>query len=324
MAAPASAATPLSEARDTEPQGQGASDAFSAQRLLFNWHDAYRRALAYLAALPVDGALHSELARQAVEQAAHKGWRDGESAVASTLRVLRESLVGRAAAAEEAEAKFVHWRIDAALAGQVPADLQRGEHGITSQPPLTRGQMVPNHFARRRGRRFLVHGWQRDGGDLKREAEQFRQQSEMLRAKRTRMAWTKVAARRRALMAFLILIPSIIASGFMLQVLPYRERSLLEIPIVVCFGALFGWVSIGFWTATIGFFLLWWRDRFSITESDKEPVNEIPEEVRTAILMPICEEPVERIMAGLKATYLSMQRTGCLDRFDFFILSDTA
>jgi membrane glycosyltransferase len=39
--------------------------------------------------------------------------------------------------------------------------------------------------------------------------------------------------------------------------------------------------------------------------------------------MPICNEPVDRVYAGLQATYESLQRTGRGAHFDFFILSDT-
>ena len=39
--------------------------------------------------------------------------------------------------------------------------------------------------------------------------------------------------------------------------------------------------------------------------------------------MPICNEDVTRVFAGLRATYESLARTGELDRFDFFVLSDS-
>ena len=39
--------------------------------------------------------------------------------------------------------------------------------------------------------------------------------------------------------------------------------------------------------------------------------------------MPICNEDVQRVFAGLRATYESLGRTGALDRFDFYVLSDT-
>ncbi len=40
--------------------------------------------------------------------------------------------------------------------------------------------------------------------------------------------------------------------------------------------------------------------------------------------MPICEEPVDRVFAGLQAIYRSLERTGALGSFDFFVLSDSA
>ena len=43
----------------------------------------------------------------------------------------------------------------------------------------------------------------------------------------------------------------------------------------------------------------------------------------TAVVMPICNEPVDRVFAGLKAIHHSLHRAGTLDRFHFFVLSDT-
>jgi len=39
--------------------------------------------------------------------------------------------------------------------------------------------------------------------------------------------------------------------------------------------------------------------------------------------MPICEEPVERVFAGLRALHRSLERAGALEHFDFFVLSDS-
>ena len=44
---------------------------------------------------------------------------------------------------------------------------------------------------------------------------------------------------------------------------------------------------------------------------------------RAAVVMPICNEDVQRVFAGLRATYESLAQTGALDRFDVFILSDS-
>jgi membrane glycosyltransferase len=110
----------------------------------------------------------------------------------------------------------------------------------------------------------------------------------------------------------------------MTEVLPHQGGTWLEVAIALVFGLLFGWISIGFWTALIGFGLLVGRDRFAITHTIADPPAPIAPEARTAIVMPICEEPVARTFAGLRAVYRSLERTGTLDRFDFFVLSDTA
>jgi membrane glycosyltransferase len=39
--------------------------------------------------------------------------------------------------------------------------------------------------------------------------------------------------------------------------------------------------------------------------------------------MPVCDEPVARVFAGLRATRESLARAGAVDAFDFFILSDS-
>jgi membrane glycosyltransferase len=44
----------------------------------------------------------------------------------------------------------------------------------------------------------------------------------------------------------------------------------------------------------------------------------------TALVFPICNEQVPRVCEGLRATYESLQKTGTLDRFDFYILSDSS
>ena len=102
-------------------------------------------------------------------------------------------------------------------------------------------------------------------------------------------------------MMTLVLLPSIIASQFMLDVLPQKGGNLMEIAIVVFFGALFGWISIGFWTALYGFYTLTRKEeRFKVTHlPEGQEYPPIDESARTAIVMPICEEPVERVFAGL-------------------------
>ena len=99
-----------------------------------------------------------------------------------------------------------------------------------------------------------------------------------------------------------------------------RDR---QTSILILFGILFCWVSAGFWTALMGFLeLLTGHDKYRI--SGKSAGNEpIPKSARTALVMPICNEDVPRVFAGLRATFESVAATGDLDRFDFFVLSDS-
>ncbi len=144
------------------------------------------------------------------------------------------------------------------------------------------------------------------------------------------ISWQKAARIRRVLLLLLIVTTTAIAGSFMARILPHQGRSGLEITLVIFFSLLFAWISIGFWTALLGFFILLRRyDRFAISRlsssvSNVEAESTSPvEHSRTAILIPIYNEDVNRVMAGVKSTYLSLAATGQLAQFDFFILSDS-
>lgn len=157
--------------------------------------------------------------------------------------------------------------------------------------------------------------------------------------------WRHAGSVRRYILLVLMLVQTAIATWYMKTILPYQGWALidpadmfnqgwlqsvlqllpyvLQTGILVLFAILFCWVSAGFWTALMGFLqLLIGRDKYSITASTKgdEPLN--PNN-RTALIMPICNEDVERVFAGLRATYESVRATGDLDQFDIYVLSDS-
>ncbi|MDP1491868.1 hypothetical protein, partial [Klebsiella pneumoniae] len=49
-----------------------------------------------------------------------------------------------------------------------------------------------------------------------------------------------------------------------------------------------------------------------------EPLNPAP---RTALIMPSCNEDVDRVFAGLRATWASVKATGNAAHFDVYLLS---
>jgi membrane glycosyltransferase len=122
-----------------------------------------------------------------------------------------------------------------------------------------------------------------------------------------------------------VLAPSILAGEYFLETLPATVWYPVELAMAVAFGALFGWISIGFWTAVFGFYvLLRGGDRFAITKTEAEPRAPIDAAVRTAVVMPVKDESVERVFAGLRAVRTSLERAGALEACDIFILSDSA
>jgi len=305
-----------------------------ADKLLQDWKEAHTRTITYLDALGIPQRDHDALAADAIARALRaQPWAATSDAVAETLRALRGVLPERYPASRPPAAgldEFVAWRLDAALSarfraqpGATTATLQQRSSGVaSSMPTLLRGSMVPS-FEPHGLHRLFSRGRKRQAQAVARMADAQGEHSAVSR--RRNYHWVHVAHRRRFLLMILVLIPSVIASGFMVNVLPHQGRTWLESAIVLFFGALFGWISIGFWTALLGFFTLAGRpDRFAITHQKDDERGDFTPGGRTAIVMPICHEPVDRVFAGLQAIYQSLERTGTLQHFDFFILSDSS
>ncbi|WP_268799174.1 glucans biosynthesis glucosyltransferase MdoH [Pseudomonas huanghezhanensis] len=208
---------------------------------------------------------------------------------------------------------------------------------LKATPPIRRTKVVPEPWRTN----ILVRGWRRLTGkknppkpskdDLPRDLPKSR--------------WRTVGSIRRYILLILMLGQTIVAGFYMKGILPYQGWSLvsfdeisrqtllqtaaqvlpyaLQSSILLLFGILFCWVSAGFWTALMGFLeLLTGHDKYRISgaSAGNEPIEV---GARTALVMPICNEDVPRVFAGLRATFESVKATGDLDRFDFFILSDS-
>ena len=138
--------------------------------------------------------------------------------------------------------------------------------------------------------------------------------------------------RRRFIFLTLSVLPALYATyvldGLLPKVVTANETVDLaiawgETALLIVFALLTCWLAAGFWTAMLGFFVLvFGGDRQLISRSAK--ADAISPHARTAIVMPICNEDVRRVFAGLRATYESVMRADALDHFDFFVLSDTA
>jgi membrane glycosyltransferase len=135
--------------------------------------------------------------------------------------------------------------------------------------------------------------------------------------------WQRAGALRRLALAALSVLQAGVGTWFMSSVLPYKGAEPLEAAVLAVFAVLFWWVSAGFWTALMGFWVLLRGDRFCITAnlSSQQP---IAPDARTALVMPICNEDVRRVFAGLRATWQSLARSGAAAHFDLFVLSDSS
>ena len=93
---------------------------------------------------------------------------------------------------------------------------------------------------------------------------------------------------------------------------------------LVLFAILFALVAFGAVQAVIGWFCRMGEGDPNRILNSLSPEDEArPVDAPTAIVMPVFNEDTSRIMEGLRVIYRSLEATGQLDAFDFFILSDT-
>src|SRR6267154_5350407 len=92
--------------------------------------------------------------------------------------------------------------------------------------------------------------------------------------------------------------------------------------LLVLFVFLFLPISIGCMHGVCGFVMRGIDDKKQITRLAEYRSRSI-EGTSTAILFPVYNEDVRRVYEGLRATFQSLERSGHLERFDFFILSDS-
>ena len=270
----------------------------------------------YLQRMPISPERRRELLQRVA--------KSGATETSRAMAVLHGELAGHPIDPERAAYDSVRRRLSVAYglpqteAGPVIANDVQERPRLFTVPPFNRTSMAPRSWLRERFPRFARSG----------EAHAHRSGDAAADACPTprdpRGYWYPAAAWRRTLLLALVVAQTMVATDFMTRVLPYQGRQPLEIVVLVLFAILFAWISGGFWTAIAGFLLrLKGSDRYAIsrTAGDDAPIDDA---ARTAIIMPICNENVPRVFAGLRATYDSLARSGELKHFDFFVLSDTS
>jgi membrane glycosyltransferase len=129
--------------------------------------------------------------------------------------------------------------------------------------------------------------------------------------------------RRRILFFSLVLLLTTLATWVMADILWRGGMNSCEIAILILFAVLLTPVSFGIVQALTGFLILWHRRDSARLLSLLEKKDISVELPVTAVVLPIFNEDVSRVYEGLRAIYRSVEKTGNLSRFDFFILSDS-
>ena len=134
----------------------------------------------------------------------------------------------------------------------------------------------------------------------------------------TRGAW------RRLLLVILVTATTSLGAVLMAHVLGLEDGRPLDLAVLAVFTVSFGWIALSFWAAAIGF-VLHGLGLHPVTLKRRAPSSGPlpPLARRTAILMPIYNEDPQQAFGRAVATCRSVEATGRLESFDFFVLSDT-
>ena len=200
------------------------------------------------------------------------------------------------------------------FARQVLPREERHPNSATA-PPVHRGSMTPRPwrgFWNSIGTAMLVKLGA--GGAQAREAFPTVEAAEQ--------PWQRAAKQRRLAFMVLAIVSTAIASTLFAGVQPDYDNAWLQYGQIGLYGLLSGWVVTGFVTALMGFYVSVRGDKHSLSVKQVAGHTMNPE-ARTAIIMPICNEDVATVFAGLRATCESVASTGHAKHFDVFVLSDS-
>ena len=147
----------------------------------------------------------------------------------------------------------------------------------------------------------------------------------VLQSKQAEAAGNSISG-RRALFAGLFAVSMVALIALAAVALSPGGFSALDIVLIILFAITLPWMVAGFWNALIGFLIL----RFST-----DPVATVipqaasirgdePIVASTAILLCIRNELPERMIRNLRPLLDGLERSGFVDRFHLYILSDTS
>ncbi|PPI85229.1 glucans biosynthesis glucosyltransferase MdoH [Marinobacter maroccanus] len=137
-------------------------------------------------------------------------------------------------------------------------------------------------------------------------------------------SWRPIAFRRRFLLVLLVAAQTLAGIFLFAQTVPDQAGSGTTAALLTVFGVLFAWIGVGFWTAVFGFVALrFGGDSWSLSRRVEHTGPGQSLSAPTAVVMPICHEPVQHTLGGLKAIIQDLEQQGQAGAVDFYVLSDS-
>lgn len=133
----------------------------------------------------------------------------------------------------------------------------------------------------------------------------------------------QVVTRRRMRVATIVVLITAPAALLMADLHWRSGFDVWKLAHLLLFTILFALLAFGTAQASMGFIIRRrGGDAFDISRS-LDPADDDPLDAPTAVIMPICNEEVGRVIEGMRVIYESVQANGQLGNCDFFLLSDS-
>jgi len=131
--------------------------------------------------------------------------------------------------------------------------------------------------------------------------------------------------RRRSTYFSMVFVLTTIGTLLMADILRSNGFGVLEAFLLLLFIPLFYFLTTAMVTTVVGLYVVVRRrgNPLSLIRTLPGPDEPQPPLASTAIVMPIYNEDVTRVFESLRVMFRSLERTGEIAAFDFFVLSDS-
>ncbi len=189
-----------------------------------------------------------------------------------------------------------------------PYDIQSVVQASRIAPPLRRSSMTPKPWTG-----FWKGLW----------LALFRPEERLEEVASLQSGWKRAASVRRMALMAMVAASTLVAADLLFHTQTVASAyPVMHFAQLALFVLLFGWVTAGFVTALMGLWVQWRPDPHALSLKSAAGLA-LNDDARTAVIMPICNEPAGPVFAGLRATCESLAESDGAALFDVYVLSDT-